>query len=107
MKKFHIALSVVKFENTVEDYGRRLKSKPCALVPGVYALWRTPEINFSIRKSDKVELRHFGFENDEATGFSQEKDVNGFIWEYFSATHQNEEIKSLWPEAQFKSKDLS
>ncbi len=102
MKKFHIALSVIEFEKTVEDYGRRLNSNPCVLVPGIYALWRIPEINFSIRKSDKVELRHFGFENDEAASFSQEKDVNGLIWECFSATHQNEEIKSLWPDAEFE-----
>ncbi len=100
MKKLHIAIGVSDIESSVEDYSRRLDKEADVVVPGQYALWRTPHLNMSIRKVPDDQcglLRHLGWENSEASGFTKEYDVNHILWEEFSATQQAEEIESAWP----------
>lgn len=105
MKKLHIAISTDKIAETVADYSQRLNAEPCLVIPGEYALWRTESLNLSIRQDATVapgSLRHLGWEDPEATGFTQDTDVNGLVWERFNAHHQAEEINQLWPEAGYK-----
>ena len=100
MKKIHIALSTNQIEQTVEDYTKRLACEPCLLIPDEYALWRTDFINLSVRKDESCkpgELRHLGWEDPEAEEFTSENDVNGILWERFSAKVQAGEIAELWP----------
>lgn len=100
MKRIHIALSTTDIAASVADYNKRLGAKPVALIPDEYALWRTAEVNLSIRK-DKSKtsgtLRHLGFENSDASGFKAERDVNGILWEAFNTTAQDDEIERIWP----------
>lgn len=105
MKKLHIAISTDKIAETVADYSQRLNAEPCLVIPGEYALWRTESLNLSIRQDAAAapgSLRHLGWEDPEATGFTQDTDVNGLVWERFNALHQAEEINQLWPEAGYK-----
>ena len=99
MKKFHIALAVPDIAQSVRDYSARLGASPVLVVPDQYALWRTETVNLSIRKEDKSAalLRHLGWEDSDAKEFSAEPDVNGILWERFSAAHQAQEINELWP----------
>jgi hypothetical protein len=100
-RKFHIALSVHNLDASIADYSRRLECQPCTIVPGRYALWRTDTLNFSIRcvPQEAGSLRHLGWEEGEASGYSQERDVNGITWERFAVEHQQAEIQAIWPEA--------
>ena len=105
MKKLHIAIATNKIEETVEDYSVRLGTPPCSFVPNEYALWRTESLNVSIRQDSKCvsgELRHLGWEDSFATQFSQDTDVNGIVWERFSAQNQADEINETWPEARYQ-----
>lgn len=105
MKKFHIAISTDKIEQTVADYSARLGVAPCSTVQGEYALWRTDTLNVSVRQdpgSRAGSLRHLGWEDPEAQAFTQNTDVNGIVWEHFSAQQQADEINELWPEANYK-----
>ena len=105
MKKLHIAISTNKIEETIKDYSVRLSMEPCSYVKDEYALWRTESLNVSIRQDESCipgELRHLGWEDDTASNFSEEKDVNGITWERFSAKQQADEINQLWPEARYK-----
>jgi hypothetical protein len=105
MKKFHIAISTNKIDETVEDYSNRLGIRPCSFVRNEYALWRTESLNLSIRQDSSCtpgELRHLGWEDKSAKSFSEEKDVNGITWELFSAQQQAEEINELWSEANYQ-----
>lgn len=105
MKKFHIAISTDRIEETIRDYSDRLGTEPCSAVAGEYALWRTEALNISIRQDASCkpgELRHLGWEDPEAEGFSAAADVNGILWERFRAQDQAEEINSLWPEADYR-----
>jgi len=43
-----------------------------------------------------------GFEMEAAIEFTGERDINGFIWEEFSAKAQRDEILARWPNAIFK-----
>ncbi|MFW5442696.1 MAG: hypothetical protein ACKE51_00090 [Methylococcaceae bacterium] len=107
MKKLHIAISTNKIEETIKDYSLRLGIEPCSYVKNEYALWRTDSLNVSIRQDKSCtpgELRHLGWEDDSATNFSEEKDVNGITWERFSAQQQADEINELWPEASYTPK---
>lgn len=100
MKRFHIALGVADVEASVQDYRQRLGSPPDLLIPGEYALWRTDTLNVSIRKVASAEagaLRHLGWEDPSAPAFSAEHDVNGILWERFTAGQQAEEIQQIWP----------
>ncbi|MBY6220857.1 hypothetical protein [Marinobacter nauticus] len=105
MKKLHIAISTDKIDQTVADYSNRLGSDPCLIIPGEYALWRTDSLNVSIRQdssSNSGLLRHLGWEDAEAAEFTQDVDVNGIVWERFSASHQAMEINELWPEVGYQ-----
>ena len=105
MKKLHIAISTDKIEETVLDYTARIGAAPCSYISGEYALWRTDFLNVSIRQDTTCspgELRHLGWEDPSAQEFSQSKDVNGIVWENFSAQQQAEEINELWPEANYQ-----
>lgn len=107
MKKIHIAISTNKIEETIKDYSARLEAKPCSVVTGEYALWRTETLNLSIRQDPKCtsgELRHLGWEDSTTTEFSQDTDVNGIVWEKFTAQQQADEINELWPQANYEPK---
>ncbi len=102
MKRFHISIATDNFPASVRDYSVRLGCEPCVVSEGRYALWRTDVLNFSIsckegQKSGVV--RHLGFEDDAATGFSEEQDVNGITWERFSRAGQEAEIDEKFPQA--------
>lgn len=100
MKRIHIAISTTNIQASVAEYTKRLGAKPVAYIANEYALWRTNEVNLSIRKDRKVApgtLRHLGFEDPDATGFSAEKDGNGILWERFNAQAQDAEIERIWP----------
>ncbi|MBZ2188813.1 hypothetical protein K8B33_06880 [Alcanivorax sp. JB21] len=105
MKKIHIAISTDDIEKTVTDYTERLGFAPCVLVPQQYALWRSDTLNLSVRQDVTARpgsLRHLGWEDPDATAFTQNADVNGVVWERFNAAHQAEEINALWPDAGYK-----
>lgn len=96
MKRFHIALAVADLDASIDDYSRRLGQPPQAVVPGKYAMWRTDQLNFSIKQQAECagQLRHVGFEDDDVHGFSSDADVNGIPWERFSAVAQDLRIIS-------------
>lgn len=99
-RRFHIALSVGDLETSVADYSERLGCPPCVVVPGAYALWRTELPNFSVRADGTPgALRHLGWEDEAAPGFSRQTDCNGAVWECFAQQHQRDEIAGLWPQA--------
>lgn len=105
MKKLHIAISTNKIDETVKDYSARLGVEPCSYIANEYALWRTEFLNLSIRQDTSCkpgELRHLGWEDPTAKEFSQDTDVNGIVWEHFSAKHQADEINELWPVANYQ-----
>jgi len=105
MNKLHLAISTNKLDETVKDYSQRLGQAPAVVVPNEYALWRTETLNVSIRVDENCspgQLRHLGWEDNNATTFTEEKDVNGIVWERFSAAQQAEEINALWPDAQYQ-----
>ena len=98
MKRFHIALAVANVDESISDYSRRLGQPPSAVVPGQYAMWRTDLLNFSINENPEHagQLRHVGFEDDTAEGYSSSADVNGLVWELFSAAEQDARIVSAY-----------
>lgn len=98
MKRFHIALAVQDLEESIADYSERLGQPPNAVVSGKYAMWRTELLNFSINEMPNRagELRHIGFEDDEAQGFFCTSDVNGIEWEFFSQKDQDEKIIEIY-----------
>jgi hypothetical protein len=102
MRKLHIAIGVSNIEASIQDYSARFGRSPEVSVPNEYALWRTDTINFSIRKVSSQEsglLRHLGWEDAACKAFATETDVNGILWEHFSAEQQANEIKETWPTA--------
>lgn len=100
-KKFHIAIAVTDIEATVQEYSRRMGAAPTLVVTDEYALWRTETLNFSIRKTTDAPgmVRHVGWEDPTAIGFTRETDANGLLWERFTEQDQQEEITRLWPTA--------
>lgn len=107
MRKLHIAISTNKIDETIKDYSARLEAAPCSIVPGEYALWRTESLNVSIRYDTNCNpgsLRHLGWEDPDASEFSHETDVNGIVWEEFSAQQQANEINELWPQTNYEPK---
>jgi catechol 2,3-dioxygenase-like lactoylglutathione lyase family enzyme len=98
MRRFHIALAVADLTASIEDYRQRLGVAPTAVVPGKYALFRTESLNFSINElpARAGQLRHLGFEDDDARGFSSTHDVNGIEWELFSPTDQDAKIPEVY-----------
>lgn len=103
MRRFHIAISVADISRSVDDYTQRLGSPPTVVVPGEYALWRTVSLNLSIRRTTEPTgtLRHLGWEDPLARDFMTERDVNGILWESFSAEQQAREILEIWPHANY------
>ncbi len=102
MRRLHIALGVADIAQTVEDYAERLQAQPSVVVPGEYALWRTPSLNFSVRRVPAEEvgqLRHLGWEDSQAEAFSQDTDCNGVVWERFNLSQQLDEVALTWPGA--------
>ena len=101
MKRFHIALTTHDLPGAINDYSQRLAVAPEVIVDNQYALWRTDCLNVSVRVDHSMpvgQLRHLGWEDPSAPGFSEETDVNGIVWERFSADQQAEEIKRMWPD---------
>lgn len=100
MNKIHIAIGVSDIARSIEEYSHRLGCPPVVVVPNEYALWRTDSVNFSIRRDiqNAGKLRHLGWEDPSASHFTQEKDINGIVWERFSQELQSREIKEIWPE---------
>ncbi|MFM6321971.1 MAG: hypothetical protein ACKPGT_36155 [Microcystis sp.] len=99
MKKIHIAISVNNIATSIEDYSKRFGCQPCVVVANEYALWRTDNVNFSIRQTGQPigALRHLGWEDSTVTSFSKDVDTNGIEWEKFNAKAQADEIKNIWP----------
>ena len=105
MKKLYLATSTQNIEATVKDYSIRLNSEPCLVITGRYALWRTDALNISIRHCDSIEpgnLRHLGWEDAKASSMSAETDVNGIVWENFTAQQQADEIKEIWSSVEYE-----
>lgn len=105
MKKLHLALSTKNLDESIRDYSQRLGTPPCSVVAGEYALWRTDSLNVSVRLDPACasgELRHLGWEDADAPQFTSDTDVNGIVWEHFSAQQQADEINELWPEANYQ-----
>jgi len=98
MKRFHIALAVANLDESIADYSTRLGQPPTAVVPGLYAMWRTDLLNFSINETPAMagQLRHVGFEDDSVDGYTKSTDVNGLDWERFSAAEQDRRIVSKY-----------
>jgi catechol 2,3-dioxygenase-like lactoylglutathione lyase family enzyme len=98
MKRFHIALAVRDLAASIADYNVRLGQQPNAVVDGKYAMWRTDLLNFSINQNHERagQLRHLGFEEDGAKGFTSTTDVNGIEWEHFAAGAQDERIVEMY-----------
>jgi hypothetical protein len=96
-RRLHVALGVCEVDRCIVDYSARLGCPPSVHVPGKYALWRSDEVNLSIRLADAPGLRHLGWEDPSAAAFSTDTDVNGIVWEHFAAEHQRAEIRLLWP----------
>lgn len=98
MKRFHIALAVRDLGASIADYSVRLGQSPNVVVEGKYAMWRTDLLNFSINQNAERAgtLRHIGFEDDGAAGFTSTADVNGIEWELFSAEAQDERIVEMY-----------
>lgn len=98
MQRFHIALAVKDLTESIADYSPRLGGAPNSVVPGKYAMWRTATLNFSINEIPERagQLRHLGFECDDAQGFSSDIDVNGLEWERFSPLVQDDKIMAIY-----------
>ena len=108
MKKLHLAISTNNVEATVKDYSNRLSAQPCLIVSGEYALWRTDALNISVRQDKSCSpgsLRHLGWEDSTASTFSTEIDVNGIVWEQFTASQQAAEINEIWSEVNYQPED--
>ena len=102
-RRIHIAIAVRELEPSLGEYSRRLGAEPCCVVEGIYALWRTDQVNFSISVNPEAAgtLRHLGFEDAEAPEMSSNFDVNGIEWERFTEAQQRAEIEQRWPDAKF------
>jgi catechol 2,3-dioxygenase-like lactoylglutathione lyase family enzyme len=98
VRRIHVALAVDDLNATIRDYTERLGAAPIVVVPGKYALWRTPEVNLSVN-SDRTQterLRHIGFEDDQVTETTRSTDVNGLMWETFNPDQQDHEIAEVY-----------
>ena len=104
MRRLHISIAVSNIEASVADYTQRFGTAPVVVVMNEYALWRMPNLNLSIRKSDEGIgiIRHLGWEDDDAKEFTTDIDINGIFWETFSAQMQAQEIRQVWPEIDYE-----
>ncbi|HXS16309.1 MAG TPA: hypothetical protein VN764_03925 [Polyangiaceae bacterium] len=101
-----MALGVRDVDRCIADYSQRLGCPPEVHVPGEYALWRSAEVNLSLRRAATSGLRHLGWEDPSAPAFSSDTDVNGIVWERFAAEQQLAEIRELWPVESVKDGDV-
>ena len=101
MRRIHIALAVDDLQRSIDDYRERLGAEAAVIVSGRYALWRTPEVNLSItlHPGGAERLRHLGFEDDAADAATETSDVNGIVWERFTAAQQANEIEDNYGSA--------
>jgi hypothetical protein len=96
MKRFHISIAVNDFKVALADYSQRLGCASYAVVEGRYAQWRTDLLNFTISCKEGQSagvIHHIGFEDENESGFREETDANGIVWEYFSHEKQMEEVR--------------
>ena len=110
MKRLHIALASADITATVADYTARLGCAPVVVIADEYALWRTDGLNLSVRRDANCrpgELRHLGFEDPAASEFTATTDVNGIVWERFTAELQAAEIEAAWPGSGYRVRDAS
>ncbi|TVR43989.1 MAG: hypothetical protein EA402_08285 [Planctomycetota bacterium] len=108
MPILHLALSTRDVAVSIADLSQRLGAPPVVVVPGVYALWRTPQVNCSLRYDPNAApgtLRHLGWEDPHCEAFTAEEDCHGLLWERFSAEQQLAEIRELWPTAEIIDED--
>lgn len=98
MKRVHIALAVADIDASIADYSARFGQPPQAVVLGTYAMWRTDQLNFSVRHEPEHagQLCNLGFEDDAAEGFTRDTDVNGIAWERFSTIEQDIRVISTF-----------
>lgn len=98
MRRLHVALSCDDLNATIADYSERLGAPPVTVVSGVYALWRTAQVNLSVNVQLGAggRLRHLGFEDDRAPAKTESIDVNGITWESFNAAWQREGIERVY-----------
>ncbi len=98
MKKFHISIAVRDLEESISQYSMKLESQPCVVVQNKYALWRTDTLNFSISQKPEIagQMRHLGFENENAQEFTEIHDCNGILWEEFTQEMQEAEIENFY-----------
>lgn len=98
-----MASAVGDLRGAVEAYNRFLGARPALVVPEQYALYRTPQLNLSLRKTDDAPgtIRHLGFEDERASAFTEFKDNDGVVWERFTAEQQAQEIRAVWPEVEY------
>jgi hypothetical protein len=102
--KIHVALGVTDLERSVLDYSWRLGHPPCVVIPNQYALWRTRQVNFSVRvvESGASTLGHLGWEDPGASEFTEDVDVNGIRWEHFTEAQQDDAIQKAWPDVRMR-----
>lgn len=108
MKKIHLAISTQNLTASVKDYSLRLNAQPDLIIAGQYALWRTETLNFSVRQDERNSsgsLRHLGWEDSTTSTMSEETDVNGIVWERFTAAQQAEEISQIWSQVDYAPSD--
>ncbi len=106
MNKLHLAISTDDIAATVKDYSQRLSAKPCLVIEGEYALWRTDTLNVSVRQDNSCSpgsLRHLGWEDASVSSLSAETDVNGIVWEKFTASQQADEIREIWSDVDYQA----
>ena len=101
--KIHIAISVKDINTSIKEYNKFLNCNPVLVVENEYALWRTKELNLSLRKTDDSPgvIRHLGFESKKHKGFNSFTDSNGVLWELFDKKAQAKEINELWDDANY------
>lgn len=101
--KIHVALGVSDLAPAVDEYERLLDRKPTLVIPDTYALFRTRELNLSLRvtATEAGQVRHLGFEREEPTPFDSITDQRGVTWEFFDAKGQAEEIHQAWPDCDY------
>ena len=101
--KTHIAISVKDINTSILEYNKLLNCKPVLVIENEYALWRTKELNLSLRKTDETPgvIRHLGFESEKYKDFDTFVDSNGVLWELFDKKAQAKEINELWDDANY------
>jgi len=61
-------------------------------------------LNLSIRQNPSCKLgklRHLGWEDATASELTTSTDVNSILWRNFTAEQQADEIRAIWPGADY------